>query len=230
MQIVPEKTTFASAAFNRLREEILSGAIPAGAKLHVRDLCDRLGISVSPVREALNQLAALGLVHHSDQRGFTVAPMDVEDLTDLTLARVALNDIAVRDAIAHGDAEWEEEVLLAHHRLSRARRDTAEGKAAWEALHRRFHQVLLSACRSKRIVDYCEQLFDMAERYRVVSRLKPAVPRDSGAEHEAIAQAVLARDGDEASRLLQEHVERTDLLVREALDAANAAKKMAAAR
>lgn len=217
MQLEDEKTTFSSTAVKRLREEILSGAIVPGAKLQVRDICNRFGISVSPVREALNQLAAQGLVQHSEQRGFTVAAMDVDDLADLTLARVALNDIAVRDAIAHGDAQWEEDVLLAHHRLSRADRHAVDGPADWEALHHRYHGALIAGCRSKRIVAYCQQLFDMAERYRVVSRLKPATPRDINAEHEGIMRAVLARDADEAARLLREHVERTDTLVREAL-------------
>lgn len=212
-----KKTTFSSAAVRRLRGDILSGELLPGTKLQVRELCARLGISVSPVREALNQLAAQGLVRHSEQRGFTVALTDVDDLADLTLARVALNDAAVRDAVSHGDARWEEDVLLAHHRLSRQDRHANDGSADWEALHRRFHQALIAGCRSRRITAYCEQLFDMADRYRLVSRLQPATPRDIDAEHDAIMRAVLARDGDAAARLLREHVERTDMLVREAL-------------
>src|SRR5690606_25745685 len=151
--------TFSSTAAKLLRAEILSGGIPAGSKLHVRDLCTRLGISVSPMREALNQLAAQGFIQHSDQRGFTVPPTDINDLADLTFARVALNDIAVRDAIANGDAQWEEEVLLAHHRLSRANRNDPEGSGEWETLHRRYHQSLLAGCRSHRITAFCQQLF-----------------------------------------------------------------------
>lgn len=212
-----EKTTLSSTAVKRLRDEILSGAIQPGTKLHVRELAGKLGISVSPVREALNQLAAQGLVQHSDQRGFTVRPVDIDDLADLTLARVALNEIAVRDAIAHGDARWEENVLLANHRLTRADRNADTGSADWEVLHRRFHQALIEGCRSKRIAIYTEELFDMADRYRIVSRLSAHTPRDIDAEHEAITRAALARDADETVRLLSEHVERTAILVREAL-------------
>lgn len=217
MSIEDEKTTFSSTAVKRLRDEILSGAILPGTKLQVRELCSRLGISVSPVREALNQLAAQGLVQHSDQRGFTVPSVDVDDLADLTLARIAINEAAVRDAIAHGDAEWEEGVLLAHHRLSRANRNAMSGPADWEVLHRRFHQALVAGCRSQRIATYCQQLFDMADRYRIVSRLGAHEPRDIDAEHDAITRAALTRDADETVRLLREHVERTDILVREAL-------------
>jgi GntR family carbon starvation induced transcriptional regulator len=209
--------TLASAAFARLRTEILSGAVPPGSRLHIRDLCDRLGIGLSPVREALNRLSAQGLVRQSDQRGFTVAPIDLDDLADLTVARAALNEAALRDSILHGDAAWEEAVLVAHHRLARSPRRDGEVHLEWEALHRSFHNSLLAACRSGRIRLYCEQLFDMADRYRLVSRALSAGPRNMRAEHEAILHAVLARDADGAVALLDAHVRRTEALVREAL-------------
>lgn len=199
----------------QIRDEILSGAFQPGAKLHVRDLSDRLGLSISPIREALNQLAAQGIVQHSAQRGFTAPSADLDDLADLTLARTALNEATVRDAVLHGDAEWEEGILLAHHRLSRT--DRTESAADWEALHRRFHMAIVEGCRSQRLVNYCSQLFEMADWYRVISRLSASSPRKVEDEHQAIMRAALSRDADETVRLLNEHVECTDKLVREAL-------------
>ena len=208
--------TLASEAHARLRTEILSGAVPPGSRLHIRDLCDRLGIGLSPVREALNRLSAQGLVRQSDQRGFTVAPIDLADLADLTIARAALNDAALRDSIAHGDPAWEEAVLVAHHRMARCPLGTPD----WELHHRAFHTSLLAACRSGRLRLYSEQLFDMADRYRLVSRAVSAGPRDVRAEHAAILHAVLARQADESVALLNAHVRRTEALVREALQRA----------
>ena len=75
--------TLASAAHARVRAEILSGVIAPGSRLHIRELCGRLGIGLSPMREALNRLSAQGLVKQSDQRGFTAAPLDLADLADL---------------------------------------------------------------------------------------------------------------------------------------------------
>ena len=209
--------TLASTAYARLRSDILAGVVPPGSRLHIRDLCDRLGIGLSPMREALNRLSAQGLVRQTDQRGFTVAPIDLDDLADLTVARAALNEAALRDSIAHGDAAWEEAVLVAHHRLARCPRGEGAVGAEWEALHRVFHGSLLAACRSGRLRLYCEQLFDVADRYRLVSRAAPSGTRDVGAEHEAILQAVLTRQADAAVALLDAHVCRTESLVREAL-------------
>ncbi len=208
--------TLATEAYGRLRADILSGAIAPGARLLIRDLCLRLGIGLSPMREALNRLAAQGFVAQSDQRGFTSAPLDLADLTDLTLARAAVNEAALRDAIAHGTEIWEETLLLAHHRLARVPRGPGETSPDWEERHKAFHDALLSGCRSGRLRLYCEQLFIMCDRYRRVSRIA-AGPRDVAAEHAAIMQAALARDADNAVSLLEEHVQRTEALVRAAL-------------
>jgi len=218
MKTLDEPTfTLASTAHARLREEIISGTIAPGSRIHIRDLCDRMGIGLSPMREALNRLSAQGLVRQSDQRGFTAAPLDLADLTDLTQARAAVNAAALRDAITHGDAAWEERVLLAHHRMARIPREADAVRAEWEVLHRAFHAELLSACRSGRLRLYCEQLFDMSDRYRLVSRVASAGSRDVAGEHEAILHATLARDADRAVTLLDLHVRCTEELVRAAL-------------
>jgi DNA-binding GntR family transcriptional regulator len=206
-------STLSTEAFERLREDILSGAIRPGAKLHIRDQCARLGIGLSPMREALNRLAAQGLATQSDQRGFTAAPLDLEDLADLTQARTALNTAALRDAIAHGDDSWEEGLLFAHHRLARLPRGGGATSAEWEARHSEFHTALLAGCRSGRLKLYCEQLFMMCDRYRRLSRAA-AEKRDVAAEHATILNATLARSTDEAVAQLDSHVRRTDELVR----------------
>jgi hypothetical protein len=69
-------STLATHAYELLRSAIPNGAIAPGARLHIRDQCLRLGIGLSPMREALNRLSAQGFVVQSDQRGFTAAPLD----------------------------------------------------------------------------------------------------------------------------------------------------------
>ena len=212
-------STLATHAYDRLRADILNGAIAPGTRLHIRHQCLRLGIGLSPMREALNRLAAQGFVVQSDQRGFTAAPVALADLSDLTLARSAVNEAALRDSIAHGNAEWEEALVLAHHRLARVPRPFGESFPEWEERHRQFHGALLAGCRSGRLQIYCEQLFVMSDRYRRVSRIATAA-RDVAREHESILQAALARNADRAVRLLEEHVRRTEALVRSALTSA----------
>jgi len=205
-------STLASQAYTKLRTELLAGSIEPGSKIRIRQICAHVGVGLSPMREALNRLASEGLVIQSDRRGFTAAPLDLDDLADLTLARSELNAAALRDAIAYGGTRWAEQAVLAHHRMAQAE----SGSPEWDALHRAFHASLLSACRSQRLLQYCAQLFDAADRYRLIARASGG-GRDAAGEHAAILQALVERDANLAVALLRAHVEATALLVRRAM-------------
>ena len=213
--------TLASSAYAQLRQEIIDGAQVPGSRLHIKQLCERFGIGLSPMREALNRLSAEGLVRQLDQRGFRVAPLDVEDLRDLTRMRCWLNEAALRTAIAAGDAAWEEALVVAHHRLMRAPRttDRTDGQRSpvWERAHRDFHTALIAACGSRRMLEQCEALFDAADRYRYVSRIASADRRNDADEHTQIMEATLRRDADAAVVLLTQHMMQTETLVRPVL-------------
>lgn len=217
---VERKETLASIVYDRLRQDIISVAVPPGEKLHIRSLCERFDVGLSPVREALSRLSTEGLVAQSDHRGFAVAPMSEADLVDLTRARSWLNETAIRKSIENGDAAWEESVVLSFHRLFRTPRfepgNETERSEAWERAHRNFHTSLISASGSDRLTRYCEQLFDSAERYRHVGR-KAGVKGNRDKEHRDLMEAVVARDADTAARVIKQHFERTAELVREVL-------------
>jgi len=209
--------TLASSAYGQLRQEIITGDQVPGSRLHIQQLCTRLGIGLSPMREALNRLSAEGLVRQFDQRGFRVAPLDVEDLRDLTRMRCWLNEAALRTAIANGDDAWEEALIVAHHRLMRAPRASAPGDGQrsplWENAHRDFHTALIAACGSPRMLEQCAATFDAADRYRHVSRVGSADRRDDEDEHTQIMEATLRRDAEAAVVLLTRHMRQTEALV-----------------
>jgi GntR family carbon starvation induced transcriptional regulator len=155
----------------------------------------------------------------SDQRGFSVAPVNEDRLDDLLRTRCSLNELALREAIKLGDAAWEEQVLLCAHRLQRIPRhsDTIEPRRNpdWEQAHVDFHRSILAACRSDILTTFCDQLFTEAERYRNMAR-SVGEQRSSAAhdEHQEIAEATIKRRADDAVRLLNAHYTRTASLVR----------------
>lgn len=213
--------TLTSAVFDALRRAVITGEFAPGEKLRVRQLAERFGTGLSPIREALNRLLRDGLVQQSDLRGFSVAPATEADLDELTKARLWANEKALRESIAHGDAAWEENVLIAYHRLSRieARLDgSPDADPAWDAAHAAFHQQLIDACGSRWLTGFCIQLFDLADRYRHLSRLAPeASARRRNNEHRMIMEATISRDADKAAHLLNEHFQTTARLSRDAL-------------
>jgi DNA-binding GntR family transcriptional regulator len=216
------RQTQATSAYAALREIIITGEIPPGSKLNIRALCERLDTGLSPIREALNRLSSEGLVTHSDQRGFTVTGLDIKELADLTRARCWINEIGLRQSIAHGGDAWEEDLLLAFHRMNRIPRLTEDPYArapAWAKAHMIFHRALVCASGSAWITRYCDQLFEAAERYRFAARHAERPRVDVASEHEAILNAAIRRDADQAVALLNAHFDRTAGLVRQTLQA-----------
>ncbi len=214
--------THVSLITKELRQSIISGQLPPGGKLKVRALAERFGVGLSPIRESLNRLSREWLVNHNELRGFSVSPVTEQDLDELIKARCWLNERALRELIAHGDAAWEENVLLTYHRLSRILWQGPAGREswnpAWESAHRIFHRSLISGCGSHWVVEICDQLFDVADVYRHISRAASAqLDQERGDEHLPIMRATVARQADRAVELLTAHFKRTAELCREPL-------------
>lgn len=209
----PVKATAASTAFATIRGEILDGTLPPGQRLKIDALCKRLDSSINPVREALNRLSAEGLVRLEDQRGFSVAPVSLDEWRELVRGRCLVEGAALREAIANRTPEWEEGIILALHWLSRTPRfaddTTRKTNPEWEPRHHAFHNALLVTCKSRMVLEFCEDLRDRSDRYRRVAALSPKARKTYSEEHRQIADAAIAGDADGAVGLLTTHYQRT---------------------
>ena len=207
------KRTDASMITERLRSEIVSGALAPGSKLKLVPLAARYDVSRGPVREAASRLAAEGLIVIEDQRGFRVTPISRADLLDVTRTRQQIEELALRDAIAHGDLAWEGQVMAACHMLDRVTLTGEDGghKAEFAALHRAFHEALVGACTSHYLRGFRARLYALTDRYRNLAADSYAAgqDRDIAGEHHAIAEAAVAREADAACALLSAHLGET---------------------
>jgi DNA-binding GntR family transcriptional regulator len=215
--------TLATSVFERLRCDILAGVIAPGEKLRIDALRERYGVGASPLREALNRLSALHLVEQIEQRGFRVTLITRAQLLELAQTRCWISEIAVREAISHGDAAWEEAIVLAHHRLRRCHDRISGPTREWELLHRRFHTALIAACPSHWILDFHETLFDLSDRVRHLSTREDRDSRDVKGEHQAIMEAVTSRDTAKAIELLNAHFSLTADIAIKAMDSTESA-------
>ena len=209
--------TLASIVYEKLLEDILQGHLEPGRKLRLQALKEQYEVGNSPLREALNRLSANGMVVREENKGFSVSPASVAELMELVRTRCWLEEIALRESIRSGDEAWEEQVVLAYHRLSRAPRPADEESfntnPAWEAFHRRYHLALISACNSSLLLGYCAQLQEQALRYRNLTAVVAYRERHEHDEHEAIRDAALDRDADLAVKLLIAHFRVTGDIV-----------------
>lgn len=171
----------------------------------------RFNIGSSPTREALNRLLAEGLVGLEARKGFHVAPVSQDELKELVTARCWIDGAAVAEGIRRADLAWEEQLIVALHRLTRAARGRSsetEENADWEEKHHAFHSTLVGGCGTRWIIRISDQLFDAAERYRLLAA--DYVPeRNELSEHKAIVEACLERDSARAVELLTQHYGQT---------------------
>lgn len=201
------KETISSRISGLLRDQILRGELAPGSKLNLDRLRAEYDVSISPLREAVARLVADGLVEFEDQRGYRVTPISPENLAQVTRLRAELEVMALADSIAHGDLEWESNVMRALYRLHRTERDPArpETVEAWETAHSGFHMALIGGCGMPLLMNFCTVLHNMNERYRRLL-IREGAGRDIRAEHEAIVAAATGRRSTEACAALKAHI------------------------
>ena len=164
--------TLASDVYERLRDDLVQGAIAPNHRLSMETMRDRYGVGASPIREALNRLASEGLVGQIDKRGFRTGQLTFPELDELMRTRCWIGEIGIREFVQHGVAEWEERCLIAFHRMERgpAPINSDPGlRAEANSLHKNFHEQLISACRSQTLIRFWNTLFDRAKRYQALS-------------------------------------------------------------
>ena len=205
-------------ALLRLRNDILIGTLVPGLQLKLDILKGHYGFSSSPLREALNRLTAEGLVKNEDRRGFFVAPVSIEDINEISRLRCLLEPEALREAIVNGDDAWEAQIISAHYRLERVESRLSStapfiSDTEWASLHLEFHNALLAACNSEKLLQMSATLFYQAERYWHLWANANSNPINRGSNHERLRDAVLDRDITRASELLENHISQTTEIV-----------------
>ncbi|RGP35405.1 GntR family transcriptional regulator [Pseudotabrizicola alkalilacus] len=189
-------------AYRRLLEEIRCGALAPGARLRETELADRLHISRTPVREAIRQLEADGLVVHLPRQGAAIRSLDHAEVVELYEMRAVLEGTAARLAArAASDIELAE--------LAALNAELAGAPAGPQAreINRQFHRTMLDAARNRFL------LKSMSALQKTLLILGPTTLADPGranlavAEHAAVLTALQARDGAGAEVAMRAHVE-----------------------
>ena len=198
--------TMAEAALEELREAIILGELVPGAPLRLEDLARSLGMSISPIREAVRQLEALGLAEHVPHHGAKVVALDVDDLRELFEVRLALETLAVRGAARRFG---EEDAARARSSLE-AWRTARRGNDVREAMraHTAFHFTIYEAAGSQWLLRLIRPAWDSCERYRpaLLSPKGDLQDRHERLDAELLA-ACEAHDEDRAAAALRAHLE-----------------------
>jgi len=205
--------TLAGQTAQRLRRDIIANRLQPGQRLTFEKLSRLYEVGSSPLREALFQVMAEGLVQSEEHKGFVVSPINIDEMLDISSLRANFEAQALRLSIKNGGAGWETRVLTTSYWLKKSlvqlqesdknQRQSAEDE--WERRHRDLHQALCSASGSYWLSHFISILYDHLERYRRYFWNYSNRATGADNEHEQIVTAALERDADRAERLLQAH-------------------------
>ncbi len=200
----PHFDSLHSRVYNQIRNDILNGVYEPGESLVETKLSEELGVSRTPVREALRQLELEGLVQSVPNKGVTVKGVSQQDIQDIYTIRMLIEGLAAR---------WAAE-KIAPHELEELKEavDLEEfytKKNDYEHLLQfdtRFHDIIFRASKSMPLTHTLSTFHNYVQKARKVSMSSPKRAEEVLQEHKAILQAIVDKDADKAEQLTTQHV------------------------
>ena len=202
--------------FNTLRQAILKGELKPGERLMEIQLANKLGVSRTPVREAIRKLELEGLVLMIPRKGAEVAEITRQDMEDVLEVRTALEELAVKDACDHITDAQLSELKKASNEFKKA---LLEGKdlvtCADADMH--FHDVILSATNNRRLIQMLNNLSEQMYRYRMEYLKDERTHKTLIEEHDAIRRALKKHDKVKAGAANRVHIDNQKRSILESL-------------
>ena len=202
--------------FNTLRQAILKGELKPGERLMEIQLANKLGVSRTPVREAIRKLELEGLVLMIPRKGAEVAEITRQDMEDVLEVRTALEELAVKDACDHITDAQLSELKKASSEFKKA---LLEGKdlvtCADADMH--FHDVILSATNNRRLIQMLNNLSEQMYRYRMEYLKDERTHKNLIEEHDAIRRALKRHDKVKAGAAIRVHIDNQKRSILESL-------------
>jgi len=211
-----DSRTVNETVYRRIREFVLAGGVPIGARLDERALSEQLAVSRTPVRDAIAKLASEGLVDYRPHQGSFVRRLTVKEVNDLYVLRQELEGLAVRLAMTHATpafvAELREIVEGSEEALSR--RDLV----AFAAHDHRMHELFASRSQNAALVDVLARIDSLIRMARNLANQHPGLPETTDQERHVLLRAVEESDVEAAVKSMRQHIESVRIALIEELE------------
>ncbi len=198
------RETAVALMVKRLSAQIVEGALAPGVRLDEQSLAEAFGVSRTPVREALAQLAAMGLVERRPHRGVVVAGLSVERLLHLFELMTELEGVCARLA-AMRMTNAERARLLSDHEAAR-RLAEAEDVEGYADANRLFHLAIYDGAHNPALVETTRDVRNRVAPFRRAQFRVDGRPSASWVEHDAVVAAILAQDAEAACAAMRDHI------------------------
>lgn len=199
----PRQPTMYAFVFDTLRDEILTGRLAPGARLNIEEIEKRLGVSRTPIREALKQLATMGLVDNRPHRGTYVKSPSFEEIIEIYLIRASLEGTAARRASKMlSDADLVQLNGLCNRMEDEGR---AVGHAQFREFNREFHRLILNVTGFPVLEELVQRFYRQTESARALSIELPGSFEAVCREHRDIVDALRTRDPEASDHAAKRH-------------------------
>ena len=204
----PYSTTSAASAYAEIKKRILSNEYGAGTTVSVQDLSQLLGMSRTPIRDALIRLDKEGLVELAPRQGFRVLQLSPQDMLEVYQILAGLESVAIYILIDRG-LDHEAAARLLSPILAMEAALERQDLDSWAAADAAFHRTLVDLTRNARLSQTVDQFHDQTIRARLLTlRLRP-LPAQSTRNHRRLAEAIIARKMAEAQSIHMEQRNRS---------------------
>jgi DNA-binding GntR family transcriptional regulator len=192
--------------FEALRKAIVSGEIKPGERLMEVSLADQMGVSRTPVREAIRRLEAEGLVTMVPRRGTHVSELSVKDIMDVLEVRAALDKLATRLAAMRIQPQQIKSLETVHKQfVAHIEKENIEGAVRKDI---EFHDIIYAASGNSRLIGVAGGLREHIYRFRVIYLKDMEIAEHVEQEHQRILEALRQRDEKTASELAEAHIKK----------------------
>lgn len=204
--------------FYTLRRQILKGELKPGERLMEIALANRLGVSRTPVREAIRKLENEGLVIMLPRRGAHVAEITRQELNDVLEIRSSLEELAIVRACENMTDDDMEALKEVEADFARLVADESSDLATLGEADEHFHDLIYEGTGNRRLIQIINQLREQMYRFRVEYLKDIAIRRTLVEEHDAIVRVLERRDRDESVRLIKLHIDNQRETINEMLE------------
>lgn len=199
--------------FETLRDAIITQVLKPGERLMEIQLADEMGVSRTPVREAIRKLELEGLVVMVPRKGAYVAGVSMKDIHEVYEVRAALEMLAVSLA---AERITDEELDALERQVLKESEAEASGATDENTIDNivyidtTFHDIIYQAAHNQRLVQFLNILQEQLQRFRAASLSRPGRSKTALEEHKQIIEALAERNGDLASKLAKEHIDNAE--------------------
>lgn len=193
--------------FETLREAIMSGQLSPGARMMEVQLAEEMGVSRTPVREAIRKLELEGFVVMIPRKGAYVAGISLKDIADVFEIRAALESLACGLAAERITEEEIEELERTLEQVINVENDNIDGLVEKDT---DFHDLIYKASRNTRLIQIINNLREQIQRFRTASLAIPGRMKVALEEHKKMVEAISARNVKLAQELAFEHIENAE--------------------